>query len=117
MKDYHKTEGFAYRFMDLSGTKMVSFKKITSQNTHKVIKSRNDETFNVIFDLNNNFYVDEIQELVDKLEINERSRGLWVSLSTERDSDGIHVPDPIRKAYLRLGGQLDFSFTFIDGEE
>lgn len=103
--------------MDLPGTKLVAFKKYKLTSAFKIIKSRNDETFNVIFTINTSFNIEEVQRLIDDLGIDKKSRGLWVSLSTERDSDGMHAPDFVINAYLRLGGQLDFSFTSIDTED
>lgn len=115
--DCHRTEKFAYRLMDLPGTKMIAFKKFKLNSSYKIIKSRNDETFNIIFYIDEKFVIREVQRVIYALDISAVSRGLWVSLSTERDSDGIHVPAFVAEIFLKLRGQLDFSFTFIDTED
>jgi len=39
--------------------------------------------------------------------------GLWVSLGTNRDSDGVAIPKHICELYKRIGGTIDFSFTVL----
>jgi len=39
--------------------------------------------------------------------------GLWVSLGTNRDSDGLTVPKYVCDIYQKIGGTIDFSFTVL----
>jgi hypothetical protein len=40
--------------------------------------------------------------------------GIFISLVTERDSDGISVPEYVLDFYLKVGGgKMDFSFTCV----
>lgn len=41
--------------------------------------------------------------------------GVYVSLVTDRDSDGVHLPEFISSFYHEIGGSLDFSFTMLGG--
>lgn len=43
--------------------------------------------------------------------------GIWVSLETDRDNDGIHVPENILDLYKKIGGNFDFSFVCTAPEE
>jgi hypothetical protein len=42
--------------------------------------------------------------------------GLWISLVTERDSDGVRVPNFAVKFLQQTGGKLDFSFTAVGNQ-
>jgi len=39
--------------------------------------------------------------------------GIYVSLVTERDSDGLSIPQYICNFWKEIGGSLDFSFTVV----
>ena len=52
-----------------------------------------------------------IAALIERSSISESARGLYISLVTERDNDGIRVPEPILVFYFCCRGQIDFSFV------
>jgi len=57
------------------------------------------------------------QKLLKFIKINKlKNYGLNCYLSTNRDNDGIYVPNEIVDFYGKMGGSLDFSFIFIDEE-
>lgn len=50
--------------------------------------------------------------------IPKKSYGLWISISEYSDIGGLSVPEHVLKFYFKIyskvGGQLDFSYIFID---
>ena len=67
----------------------------------------------VCFTLEKKIHCKKLQTFLIKGKIPPSKCGLWISLVTERDSDGVHVPDFAVRLFQHIGGQLDFSFTFV----
>lgn len=42
--------------------------------------------------------------------------GIWVSLVTEYDNDGLTVPSYVCSFFREVGGSIDFSFTNVGGD-
>ena len=54
-----------------------------------------------------------IKELNDRLNIDEKKFGIWVSLTTSYDHSGLSFPDYIISFIKTVGGQVDVSTIMI----
>ena len=43
--------------------------------------------------------------------------GIWVSIISEYDNDGLRMPLYISEFFREVGGHLDFNFIFIDSDD
>ncbi|WP_124327410.1 hypothetical protein [Desulfonema ishimotonii] len=68
----------------------------------------------VLFELQPNYDYNKLCIFLLNNKITEKSYGIWISLVTERDNDGIHLPDYALKFYKLIGGNIDFSFVRTD---
>lgn len=50
-------------------------------------------------------------DIVHARNIDRHACGVWASLVTDRDSDGISVPEYVVNLYSKIGHTIDFSFT------
>jgi hypothetical protein len=65
----------------------------------------------VAIEIDEEFPVSEIASLVRELGLSNESYGVYISLVTESDHDGLTVPESALRVVREVGGQLDFSFT------
>jgi hypothetical protein len=54
-----------------------------------------------------------ISDAISQSRIPRRNYGIWVSLVTESDHDGVTVPVWICDLHERIGGKIDFSVTMV----
>jgi hypothetical protein len=67
--------------------------------------------FVISFTMTNRVKARSLKNVLSKYKIKPANFGLFASIATERDSDGIRVPVSVVKQYVLIGGHLDFSFT------
>ena len=76
-------------------------------------KFKNTDNYTIIIELNTKSNYSKLEEFVfQHPEIKERY-GIYVSLVTDRDSDGLSVPTYVINLFLKIGGTFDFSFTSV----
>ncbi len=54
---------------------------------------------------------DDLIRFLKVNKIKKSSYGIWISLITNEDTGGTHVPEYVLKLYGKTGGNLDFTFT------
>ena len=63
--------------------------------------------------INKRFDSNQVKQLISKLKIDSNQYGVYVSIVSERDWDGVRLPEPVRLAVFKLGGHIDFSYTCV----
>lgn len=66
----------------------------------------------VDFELLSSYDYSELHRFLHNNELDENCYGIWVSLVTGWDNDGVHLPDYVLKFYALIGGNIDFSFVY-----
>lgn len=66
----------------------------------------------VDFELLSSYDYSEFHRFIRNNQLTENSYGIWVSLVTNWDNDGVHLPDYALKFYALIGGNIDFSFVY-----
>lgn len=113
MKKSHRKEKISFRFMNLPN-EMLPFLKEALAGTELQVKSANrGRGLVVAFDLGESERYEEVKKFIQKHNIKPSGYGLWISLVTEADSDGVHVPANAVDLLRQVGGQLDFSFVTV----
>lgn len=108
-----KSEGF-FRVLDLSEAQVAKmqtqidgakygFRKYRLRRAPKVIGAE--------FTLKDKQSYNDLIRFLKVNKINKSSYGIWISLITNEDTGGIHVPEYVLKLYEKTGGNLDFTFT------
>lgn len=67
----------------------------------------------VVIEIDEDFPVCAVASLVQELGLSNDSYGVYISLVTESDHDGLRVPESALRVIREVGGQLDFSFTCV----
>jgi len=113
MKCANRKEKYFFRFVDFQKKLLPILEEVLPgiKLEKKQIRTRNK--FVIAFELTQNFKTNKLQAFIKDNRINSAKYGVWVSLVTERDIDGVHVPDFVIRLIARTGGQLDFSFTLV----
>jgi hypothetical protein len=67
----------------------------------------------VYFEVRKKMKLKLLCDFIQKNNIDSQKYGVWISLVTELDSDGVHVPDFAVDLIRSTEGKLDFSFTSV----
>lgn len=65
----------------------------------------------IAISIDEDFPTAAVASLVRELGLSSASYGVYISLVTESDQDGLTVPESALRVIREVGGQLDFSFT------
>jgi hypothetical protein len=65
----------------------------------------------VFFELLPDFDYSRLHFFLLNNQISKDSYGIWISLVTDRDNDGVHLPEHVLEFYKLIGGNIDFSFV------
>lgn len=113
MSDNYRSEKYFFRFYTLSHSiynktiEILKKRKITYE-TGKHFK--NKKRLVIVILLNKKSRVNFFIKIVRENKLNPKQYGIYVSLITDRDNDGVSVPSNVLKIYNKLGGSFDFSF-------
>lgn len=108
----NRTEEYCLRLVNLSAADANRIVREISSPGIEMAKMKGTEHFVVVIPLSDTSDFEALGSLVQT--INEEDYGIYASLVTDRDNDGIRVPAVIRKFWKKNGGQMDFSFVVID---
>jgi hypothetical protein len=116
--DHYHREKYSFRILNITAKEVYSFKKIFNNFSYKVNKYFKDkEKFVISTEVIENIDCGKLKEFIKKNNLPKESYGIYASLVTGTDSDGLTVPDRIIDFYAKIGGTIDFSFTFIEDDE
>jgi predicted NAD-dependent protein-ADP-ribosyltransferase YbiA (DUF1768 family) len=107
-------EEISLRFIDLSETVAAKFVRMLPK-SWTIEKRRWRKTENVLLaiELSRNLDVERLSDAIRQSRIPRRKFGIWISLVTESDHDGVTVPIWICDLHQRIGGKIDFSVTLV----
>ena len=128
-KDRWSEENYYFRIYSIGKNKVEIFRRIFPGLNFQVdqLRKRSNirqkiQRFTIVIELNKNQkyfkYVPQIINFIKENKIPKTSYGLWISLSENRDHGGLNVPSYVKefysKIYSEIGGQLDFSYIFLE---
>src|SRR4051812_20510961 len=112
----HRNERIGFRFLKLSHSDAEHLSKFAEEPTVRLKKGTSDE-YVLSFWMRDDGKYDWLIDLIRARGFSEEDYGFFVSLVTERDSDGVSLPEFARKLFRQTGGRMDFSFTFVTDED
>jgi hypothetical protein len=105
---------FSFRYIQLTENQKNEIEKEFDGLTTD-IKSNLSKTngYVVIIDLDKSITPGTIKKINERLDIDERKFGVWVSLTTYYDHSGLSFPDYVVDFIKIVGGQVDVSTIMI----
>jgi hypothetical protein len=113
MKDAHHKEKISFRFMNFSSQLLPLLREVLPGVKLKTKKRQVAGGLVVAFELEEKRNYEKLFAFIREQKISQASFGVWISLVTECDSDGVHVPEFVIAIIREIGGQVDFSFTCV----
>ena len=110
---------FHFRILGLSLPKVELFKRdVKSAKRIRIARLRDDPKVSTLnFPLRKRTRYDDLIQFLKAHKIRKSSYGIWISIASNHDTGGIHVPPYILRLYEKTGGDLDFSYTWLRDEE
>jgi len=111
MTDSYQKEKIYFRIIGLNADLLPSFESSVKNHAVKTAKYKNTDLLVVSVELAHDYNYYELSRFLVSNKISEQSYGIYISLVTERDNDGVHLPDYALRFYKLVGGNIDFSFV------
>jgi hypothetical protein len=108
-----RTETISFRFIDVPKSFLQKLEQGLKCELKVGHRERDTARVVAVFTLDPAMDFEMLSLLIKQNQIQESHYGIWISIVTEADSDGIHVPDYVVRLLRLVGGQLDFSFTSV----
>ena len=112
MSAYRK-ETVSFRLLELEGDLLPVLTEAIEGIEVKTKRHEESDRLVVTFDLEEKRDYDKLCRFIVEQKIPRPNYGIWISLVTEADSGGAHVPAYVIELVQRIGGQIDFSFVSI----
>ena len=126
MKNKSRTERYIFRIYRVPKSIVLKFKEEFIKLDYNDVdlgkvpirKIPNRYTITIVLNKKQKYkrFIPNILNFIKRYKILEISYGIWVSLSTNRDMDGLTVPKHVTEFYKKVGGALDFSFICLADE-
>jgi hypothetical protein len=113
MSDIYRKETISFRFVDLPDELVPFLKEALDGIELEVKRRKGGKELVVAFVLNENKNYEKLCTFIQERRIPASQYGLWISLVTEADNGGVHVPAYAIDLLRHIGGQLDFSFVSV----
>ena len=112
--DSYRKEKYYFRIIDLSVPELETAKEILNKYKMETGAYKNTNKYTILLrlDVDSKKYTELINYISQHPEINGKY-GIYISLVTENDSDGLTVPAYIIELLREIGGELDFSYTSV----
>lgn len=117
MDNKYHNENYSFRFVNLPPKETIKFREISNDWKPRIKKYKNLENFVITFQIAPNTSYHSLINFIKENKIERALYGFFISLETNSDMDGVHVPDYILDLYKKVGGNIDFSFIFINEED
>jgi hypothetical protein len=111
---HYKKLIFSFRILEVNSSELDEFNDYFKQTygyRHK--KKKDSDKFTIVLELNEKTDYAPLAEYILKHQGLNGRCGIYISLVTELDSDGLSVPDFVLSLLINIKGTLDFSFTTI----
>lgn len=113
MAEYYRNERISFRIVGLEGGLLDDYKKCIGTEEFRATKYKDTSTFVVTFPIEKKRNFNGLIEFINQYHIDENIYGIYVSLVTESDHDGVSLPRHVVELHKKIGGHLDFSFTCV----
>jgi len=117
MTELYRKERILFRIWDLPIDLLDDLQStvpnhiVETNRSLKGAKCSDPNTIVVLFELSPKYDYKELCMFLINNMISQDSFGIWISLVTDRDNDGVHLPDYVLQFYKLIGGNIDFSFV------
>ena len=111
----HRDEMLGFRFFALSLAQLDELRTICSGVQSRPARKR-EGLVTGAFTLHEEADYSWVKRFIEECNIPESDYGLFVSISTSRDSEVVRLPAMAAEIFRRVGGQIDFSFTVLADE-
>ena len=108
----HRKDVFAFRFLALSSSSLEELRKICPQAISRPVRRR-EGLVTGVFDLQVDQDYSWVKAFIAKHLVSENDYGLFVSVSTDSDSEIVSLPKFAADLFREVGGGIDFSFTVL----
>jgi hypothetical protein len=111
----HRKPRIHFRIVGLPSEHLERVREVLADRTVRVSERKRQGVPGAVvaMEIDEGFPVAAVASLVQELGLSNDSYGVYISLVTESDQDGLTVPESALRVIREVGGQLDFSFTCI----
>lgn len=111
----HRETRIYFRAVGLSGEHLARVREVLAASSARVSERNRGGVQGAVvaIEIDEGFPVAAVASLVEELGLSSDSYGVYISLVTESDQDGLTVPESALRVIRGVGGQLDVSFTCI----
>lgn len=113
MTEHCRNERIFFRIVGLEEKLLQDYREYLGISDVKTKRYKDTDTFVVSFQMNRNCDFGKLIDFVQTNKIKESSYGIYVSLVTENDHDGVSLPRYALELHKKIGGHIDFSFTCV----
>lgn len=111
----YRKEVFYFRIVGMRKELLNNLKTHIVGHTVKTSNYQDTDTLVCSLEIMSNYDYSGLAYFLNFNSIPCESYGIYVSLVTERDNDGVHLPDYALQFYKTIGGNIDFSFVCTGG--
>ena len=112
-EEYYRNEEVSFRIVGLPSELLSEFKKCVDESDLEMARYEDTDSFVVCVTIKKDSDYQNLYDFIVNNKIPEDSYGIYVSLVTESDHDGVRVPDYASALVKKLGGKIDFSCTRV----
>lgn len=107
-----KSVEYSYRIIDVGSDLLELLKNRLNRYDLEINKYyKNKSNFVISLQLDESLDYGQFADVLNS--VCNLKKGLYVSLVTESDSDGLSIPIFVIDLFRRIGGTIDFSFTSV----
>jgi len=111
-KPLHELE-YSFRITDFEPSLFQTLEKYLSGLSIESREHKDTKKLVVAIPLTEGYNYQTLIEFIKLNNIPWSQYGIWVSLVTDLDQDGVHVPEFVTNIIREIGGNIDFSFTCV----
>jgi len=105
---------YSYRLIGVHPKEIENLKQCFNKCEYSLRKYKDTETYVVVFKISAVKNYGKLFSFINSCDLENVKKGLYISLVTYFDQDGVSVPSHVLTIYQRLGGDIDFSFVFLE---
>lgn len=117
MSELYRKEKLYFRIVGIRAELLEGLKRSVLGHTVKTASYQDTDHLVCSFEVMPDYNYYALSSFLCTNNIPSDSYGLYMSLVTERDNDGVHLPKYALEFYKLIGGSIDFSFVCIGGDD
>ena len=108
---HHRDVTMSFRVVGLPAAHEQAFREVVGDREPKFRYRPDGATAVVTVGIDPEFPIDRIADFLAAHRVEEH--GVWLSIATEADHDGLRLPAHVLRVVRELGGMVDFSFVSL----